>query len=89
MLSESSELKWRQYVPLKRCYLPRSPHGVNNPTTNIDTFTSVRTSYFVLEMFRSLFHAFANHFIHSYCVSFERTPHKAAGVDDTARMAKS
>jgi hypothetical protein len=35
--------RWRRYVPPKRCYLHRSPHGVTTQN-NIDTFTAARTS---------------------------------------------
>jgi hypothetical protein len=38
-----SQRRWRQYVPAKRWYLPR-PHDVTTQKTNIDIFTTVRTS---------------------------------------------
>jgi hypothetical protein len=37
--------------PPKRCYLPRSPHGVTTQKTNIDIFTAVRTSNLLQENF--------------------------------------
>jgi hypothetical protein len=29
--------RWRKYVPLKKCYLPRSPHGITTHKTNTDS----------------------------------------------------
>jgi hypothetical protein len=35
--------KWRQYIPLKRWYLPTSPHGVTTQKNKADVFTAVKT----------------------------------------------
>jgi hypothetical protein len=52
ILLPSSGLK-RQYVPLKRWYLPLSPHGFTTQKNNIDIFTAVRTSDLIQSRYNS------------------------------------